>query len=199
MYGKTISKSKLESDFIKHLRLITPKKEFLDLFKTTALDLWKAKDSCFERDAQKYQKHLATLEEKRKRIFEMREDGSYTFEEFQERKEEIENVIMATKISLNETRIEQFDIEGVLSYTNNFISNLERQWFDLTNSQARFQKMIFPDGISYTRNLGFGTCRLGLIYELNRICGTEKSLVVGDRGLEPRTSSLSVTRSNQLS
>src|SRR5664280_1697513 len=129
-------------------------------------------------EAQNYEKQLAVLDGKRKRIFEMREEGSYTPEEFRERKEEIENQIMATKISLDETRIEQFDVEGVLSYANNFISNLGRQWLDLAVSHSRFQKMVFPEGISYTQNEGFGTTRLGLIYELNRTFGTRKSPLV---------------------
>ena len=132
----------------------------------------------FKTDAQNYERQLSILEEKRKSIFEMREDGSYTPEEFRERKGEIENRIMATKISLSETRIEQFDIEGVLSFANNFIVNLGRQWIDLETSHLRFQKMIFPEGISYTRNIGFTTTSLGLIYELNRTSGTQKSPLV---------------------
>ena len=79
---------------------------------------------------------------------------------------------------MNETRIDQFDIEGVLSYANTFITDLGRQWLDLATSHSRFQKMVFPNGISYTRNKGFGTADLGLIYEINRTCGTEKSLLV---------------------
>lgn len=177
-YGKVISKTKLEEDFVGHLNLITPKQDFLDMLKTTVLQLWKEKDFLLEEEAQKYQKQLDVLLEKRKKIFEMREDGSYTPEEFRERKEEIDNTIMTTKISLDETRIDHFDIQGVLSYANKFISNLGRLWLDLANSQLMFQKMVFPDGISYIRGKGFGTCRLGLIYELNQTCCLEKSLLV---------------------
>ncbi|HEX7586527.1 MAG TPA: recombinase family protein, partial [Patescibacteria group bacterium] len=178
MYGKAINKKDLENDFVGYLKRITPKKKFLDLFKTTVLYLWDEKSLDFKAEAQKYERQLTVLKEKRDRIFEMREDRSYTPEEFRERKEEIENQIMATKISLDETRIEQFDIEGVLSYANNFITNLGRQWLDLSFSQSRFQKMVFPDGISYKRNEGFGTAKLGLIYELNQTCGDDKSLLV---------------------
>ena len=85
---------------------------------------------------------------------------------------------MATKIPLDETRIDQFDIESVLSYANNFIANLGRQWMDLSTSHLRFQKMVFPEGISYTRGKGFGTARLGLIYQLNQTCGDDKSSLV---------------------
>ena len=125
-----------------------------------------------------YQKQLAALEDKRKRIFEMREEGLYTPEEFRERKEVIENKIMATKISLDETRIDQFDIEGTLSYVAKFIRNLGRLWLDLTLSHERFQKMVFPEGISYIRGKGFGTAKLGLIYEINRTFDGQKSSMV---------------------
>lgn len=178
MYGKVINKNKLESDFVNYLNLITPKKNFLEIFKAVALDSWSKEDLFFKREAQNYERQLAALEEKRKKIFEMREDGSYSTEEFHERKEEIEEQIMAVKISLSETKIEQFDIEGTISYANRFILNLGRQWLDLANSHLRFQKIVFPEGISYIRGKGFGTARLGLIYELNRTCGIEKSLLV---------------------
>ena len=79
----------------------------------------------FAKDVQNYQKQLAILEDKRKRIFEMREDGSYSQKEFQERKEEIENEVVATKISLSETRIDKFNIESVLSYATVLFSTLE--------------------------------------------------------------------------
>jgi hypothetical protein len=168
MYCKAINKEKLEKEFIEYLNRITPSKKFLETFKASVLDLWNDKGSFLRSEAQKYERQISTFEEKRKRIFEMREEGLYTPEKFRERKEEIENKIMATKISLDETRIDQFDIEGTLIYATNFISNLGRQWLDLTLSHERFQKLVFPEGISYTRNKGFGTAKLGLIYELIR-------------------------------
>jgi len=79
---------------------------------------------------------------------------------------------------LDETRIEELDIEGILSYSNNFIADLGRQWLDLAESHSRFQKLIFPEGISYKINYGFGTARLGLIYELNRTSKNENSPLV---------------------
>lgn len=77
----------------------------------------------------------------------MREDDSYSVEEFQERKEEIDNKIAATTISVSESRIEQFDIEGALTYATHFISSLGRQWFDLPpNLRPKFQKLGISRG-----------------------------------------------------
>ena len=129
----------------------------------------------------------------------MREDGSYDKDEFLERKEGIENTIAATKISLSESRIEQFDIEGALVYATNFISDMGRQWFDLSSQlRPRFQKLVFPDGISYDKEKGFGTAKLGLIYKLNQQSDSSKSLVVDPGRLELPTSSMPWKRSSQL-
>lgn len=83
-----------------------------------------------------------------------------------ERLAEVENQITATKISLSEAKIEQFDIEAALIYATNFIKNLGRQWIDLPSQlRPRFQKLVFPEGIPYCREKGFGTAKLGYIYE----------------------------------
>ncbi len=190
LFGKSIPKETLEKEFLKYLEKITPKEKFLNIFKATVLDLWEEKGKSFELDAKKYERYLAVLQDKRKRIFEMREDGSYTRDEFQERKEEVENEIAAAKISLSESRIEQFDIEGALIYATNFISNLDRQWFDLSPQvRPRFQKLVFPDGIPYDRKTGFGTTKLGLIFNLNQqfsgVKSIKKSQVVDPVGVEP--------------
>ena len=179
MFGKGIHKLDLEREFLVYLEQITPKEKFLVMFKDTILNLWKEKGRNFELEAEKWSAQLRVLEGKKKRIYEMREDGSYIKEEFTERKEEIENEIAAVKISLSEARIEQFDIEGTLIYATSFIRNLGRQWFDLApHLQPKFQKLIFPEGIPYRRNEGFGTAKLGYIYELNQRFKDDKSRLV---------------------
>jgi len=179
MYGKGIPKEKLEQEFLKHLEALTPRQNFLALLKETVIDVWKEKGQLFEEHAQQYEKQLAELEAKRKRVFEMREDGSYSPDEFRERKGEVESEIAAVKISLSESRIEQFDIEGVLTYATNFISNLGRQWFDLAPTlRPRFQKLLFPEGLPYDRAHGFRTAKLGLVFEINQACLGEKSQLV---------------------
>ena len=149
-------------------------------------------------DVSKYKSYLKTLEEKKICIFEMREDGSYTKEQFKFRIEEINNKITTTKISLNESKIEQFDIENALKYAIKFIKSLERQWFDLPcQLKPRFQKLVFPIGIPYTHKEGFGTTKLGYIYEINRRLDGDLSSLVDQTGLEPATSAVQVRRSTR--
>ena len=90
-------------------------------------------------------------------------------QKFLERKQKIDNQVAAVKISMSECKIDQFDIEAALSYAIAFVRDLGRQWFDLpAEIGPRFQKLIFPEGIPYTRNKGFGTAKLSVIFELNQ-------------------------------
>ena len=101
-------------------------------------------------------------------------------------KDEVENEMITAKISLSEARIEQFDIEGALIYATNFIKNLGRQWFDLPPQlRPKFQKLVFPEGIPYDRKTGYGTAKLGIIYEINQSFDGSKSHTVDLEGIEP--------------
>lgn len=169
MFGKSIPKAELEKEFLEYLRKITPKEKFLTILKESVLTLWQERGKKFELEAKQYESRFAELEAKKKRICEMREDGSYTKEEFLERKQEIDNQVAAVKISMAECKIDQFDIEAALTYAITFIRDLGRQWFDLRPEiRPRFQKLIFPEGIPYTRNKGFGTPKLSILFELNQ-------------------------------
>ena len=179
-YGKAISKKIIESEFMDYLKTIKPTEAFFDTFKATIIDLWREKGERYDNQASKYEKQLDELVNKKKRIFEMREDNSYTKEEFLKRKEEIENELATTKISLSEARIEQFDIEATIEYATLFLSNIDRQWFDISPKlKTRFQKLLFPKGIPYKKGEGFGTSDLGVIFELNNIYIAQKSNLVG--------------------
>jgi hypothetical protein len=107
------------------------------------------------------------------------EDGTYSGEQGKERLAEIKSEIIATEIALSEARIEQLDVETAVTFATNFIGDLGRQWFDLPpDLRPRFQQLIFPEGVSYSRSKGFGTTKLGLIFELYRqTAGENPSLV----------------------
>lgn len=184
MYGKGIAKKELEDRFSVYLKDVVPKQKRLSVLKETILDFWKEQGSQFEVGVERHRNLISALEAKRKRIFEMREDGSYTKEEFQTRKAEIDHEIEESQIALKSLRVDDFDMESVLTYTTDFISSLGQKWLVLPiSSQRRFQKLVFPDGIPYFRNQGFGTAKLGYIFELIQTFGGQKSSSVDLGGI----------------
>ena len=194
--GKGIRKDDLEKAFTAHLTKVTPREDWLAMFRASVVDYWKEQGVSFAQDVDTYERKLKMLDEKRKRIFDMREDGSYDKEEFQERKAEVENDILATKISLSEARIEQFDVEAAVTYATDFIRDLARQWVDLPHQlQPKFQNLIFPAGFTYDKKIGIGTPKLGYIYKLNQASATLNTPLVDPTGFGPVTSSLQMRRS----
>ncbi|CAN5695552.1 hypothetical protein BH11PAT2_BH11PAT2_04940 [soil metagenome] len=196
MKGKSIAKDVIEAAFLVFLKKIKPREDFLQLFEESLLSEWKEKGKSFEQDASKHQTAIDTLEARKKKINRMREDGEYTSEEYKAAKEDVENELVAERISLSESRIEQFDIETALAYARNFISELDQQWFEANpDLRSRFQKLVLPHGITYDRQTGFQTAPLGCIFELNRQFVASKSSWVDRTGFEPATSSLQMKRS----
>ena len=181
MFGKGIVKTDMEKHFMKRLAKITPGKKFLAVMNSSLMEVWRERAKHLADEVERRAGRLAELEAKKKRIYEMREDGSYTKEEFMERKEEAENLIAVEKISHSETKIDQYDIEALLVYFDRFGLNLGRQWFDLhtrPDLRLRFQKLVFPQGISYQRGEGFGTAKMGCIFEANQLFDGKKSTLV---------------------
>lgn len=119
----------------------------------------------------------------------MREDGSYTKEEFLERKAEIDNKMASIRISMNESKIDQFDVEAAITYATQFVEHLDRQWVDLQGEhRVRFQQLLFPEGILYFKESGFQTTRLSLILEQQKTHHNGESFVVTPRRVELRFS-----------
>ena len=187
MKNKVVVKDDLENDFEERLGRITPTDEFFAYFREVALDVWKTKRDKLSAEAEERRKVLEQIEMQRKSVFVMRESGVYTDEQFKERLAEVENRRTTTKISFSETNIDKFDIEGAISYAEQFISDLQRQWRDLPQPvRPRFQRLLYPEGIPYTRGEGFGTAKLGCIFRLDEQYRANKSPLVDPRGVEPR-------------
>lgn len=184
---KAVAKDTLESEFVALLRRVTPTPEFLEYFHQVVLSHWNAKVDVLKQTASVHEKALKELEAKKKTIFEMRENREYTTEQFRERMEHIENMMAVEKIAVAESRTDQYDLEGCMAYAKHAITNVAEQWLTLNPTlRARFQKLIFPEGIRYTRGKGFGTIKLGRIFALNETFGKDQSLLVDLRGIEPR-------------
>ena len=178
-YGKAIRKAVLEKGYLEILKRITPTKKALKIFRKAVVKVWREEQADLQvitrnrkRVSDKVEKHL-------KGLFIMKERDLLTDEEFMSRKQELNNELASVKVVESDARISKWDLENCLNYAEQFISNLARQWFDMgPNCRRRFQKAVFPEGISYDRETGFGTTKLGSIYRIiQQSDGSETSLV----------------------
>jgi site-specific DNA recombinase len=176
LYSKSIRKDDVEKAFIEKLDKISPTEKFIAVFKKAVLSEWEARLGQHNRAYEAYANKLKGLEHKKARLYDLREDGSYTAEEFKERKEKLEIEIATLSISRNETNIDRMEIEMLLAKATGFLMSLGAHWKKQpVHIQKRFQQLVFPEGIVYSRISGFGTAKLGLIFELNRRFAAQKS------------------------
>lgn len=160
--GKSIVRKRLHDDFLSLLRRITPTlRAWLMLEKVLREDF-------AERDKVKHEQETALttrlqkLEERRTKLFALREDGSYTKEMFLERLSAIEAEIAEVKLSEPESIPKTRSVEENIREARRFHLALPNQWLlqgDLNRS--RFERFVFPAGIVYDRSCGVRTPKLG--------------------------------------
>ncbi len=198
-YGKTIPRDVAHADFIKLLEAITPKEEFLKLFEAIVNDVWKNNKALFENSTKEHTKALEELKKKKFEYVEMMRKLTISEEFGKELIAQTDNEILVKGISLSESRIETLNLDTAISYATNFIKDLPRVWIDLpVDQKKKFQQLVFPEGISYSKKERVGTHKLGLIYELNQKLLAENSqnqTLVDPSGFEPLTSSVQMRRS----
>ncbi len=186
-YGQSTKKNVLERAFISYLKKLVPKEEYLRLFETTVLNVWKERRFNVIYQQSTGREQLGALEVRKARINEMRADGDISKEEYKRMKADINSRLASLKTSDNNTEIQKLDLEARIQYAINYISNMARVWQDLNiDQQIKLQKMILPDGIEYNKTSGkFGTARLSYIFWLFADFPMEESVLVAGPGIEP--------------
>lgn len=177
----------MERKFIKLLEKITPCEEFLDAFEATVIKYWESEGQVLKIASESYVKELNRLEEKKERLIQMRADKELSLEEFTKAKEAVENKIIGLKVSSNEVKTDEFNIQSDLEYAKLFLKDVARQWQDMNvDQQQRLQKRIFPNGIIYDRTKEiYRTAILSPIFRLSGQFSINSSDFVAGAGLEP--------------
>ena len=166
----TIPKEELENRFLEFLVTITPSEKFLNLFQKVFMRCWNDRKSCLQQEKENTNRLLKRLEGQKDQLFQMRLNGEVSTKEFIKLKENIENQIVGIRISNNETKIDELDLETSVTYAVQFTKNLSRQWQDMNAEQKQqLQRMVLPKGVTYNKNIkSFDTAILGGIAQLSK-------------------------------
>ena len=85
------------------------------------------------------------------------------------------------------------DLDKFLPQILNIFRDLSVHWSSLNNDSKRnFNKLIFPEGISYSLEENITTPKMSKIFNVYRENNEQKGNLVELRGLEPLTSTLPV-------
>jgi hypothetical protein len=167
LYGKSFPQKRVEEEFVAAVSRIRPRFGALASIVKVIVEYSTRERSNVFVSKKGVEDRLRTLTAQRARVFEMREDGSYTKEQFLERQRVIEGQTDTLRSELDTfTQDRTADIGTLVNAGLTFIRDLTANWALLSSPlKRRFQRVIFPQGICYNPTTGFGTAVLGSLFE----------------------------------
>lgn len=194
--GITVSmgRNKLHSDFIELLNRVRPSEPTQRLFKHIVLREWNNEVKDFHRISEALQNEMKVLVDKKSRIIDLYIENKLNDEEKSEKLIQIESELTKMKVRESEVRQDVTDKESIIDSALLFMSNPGKFW-NLVSIEVkkRIQDTVFPEGLTYDCDKGFGTVKLASSYLLIQKIASEDAMnpsLVAATGIEPVTSSL---------
>jgi site-specific DNA recombinase len=189
------------SEFEARLNAVKPADDILQLFKQVVIRRWNEEFREVHTQRRQIDNELEQWEVRRQAILDKNFDGKIDDETTSEQLQRVGIKKAELRLARSELFEGEVEKETIVDYAINFMASASRLWkvADLEDKQ-RFQKMVFPEGITYIFGQGFGTAKTGECYdELQRLtdvveqalnkklnADTEKSLLVTSRRIELR-------------
>jgi len=180
-------KNQFERQFVEYLGGLRPKAEYVRLFREIVLDVWKGKQGEVKAMCLAIGKRLTDLEEKRHDLLEAHVYRKTLNEDlYRKEDDQLGQEIALAKIEFHEAQMEEFDIEGVLGFAETIILDARRLWIEGTLEQRqRLQKVLFPSGVTYSTQSGFGTTETSLFFRWLALVEDKKESLASPTGFEP--------------
>ena len=157
LHNKSIPKVRIEEDFLVFLRKLVPSPKLMKLVSEEVQDQFVEESASIKSSTQAHIKSLAALKERRERIYELGEDGTYSNKEFRRRREEIEERISDLEVLISNSGKARGQINGV-EFALKFLADLANGWLELSPQlKQQLQKFLFPGGITYLEDGRFRT------------------------------------------
>ncbi len=180
----------VHNGFVELLDDITPSEGVLRLYKEILNRQALTQLGNLNKRIEQQRKSLSNLDAERLTALRSANNGQLTTEE----KDELISSIAANKAEVIENIAkleEQQQVkQSAVEYALNFMGDVKKLWVDADpDLKQRFQKMIFPDGVSLnTNNMTFGTEAISPLYRYvpnkKDLSAKEKSLLVTSRRIE---------------
>lgn len=177
-----VKRQRLEDEFADYLEQLTPRRQYLALFREIVRDAWRERHAESAEARRRLEARLTELRDRKTsstRLFCI--DASSTYE--RQRDKLAEETTLA-EMAVNEARLDEFDVEGVLAFAEHLLTNVARMWTEASLDQKqRLQSVLFPSGVTYGAD-GFGTAETSLIFSMLDAIAVPKHGEVSPPGFE---------------
>lgn len=187
----SVGRETAHEQFSHLLASITPSESALSSFKSVFIQKWAERQKNNTESRLVLQRDIESLKNKKTKVTTLFVDGLITLEEKREQSKLIDGKLIELELMMNECREVEQEISLVTDFGTNMIKEVPKLWrtADL-KGKSHLQYLIFPNGIEYYFEKGFGTAKMGPLYEVVSSFDNKNSNVVGVAGLEPATNRL---------
>ena len=177
---------KAHEQFQTILAYLKPSKRVLRLFSELVFAEWDQSVESLKQEARLKDNQIDKLEAELTSIAHSNSKGILTDEEAKDRADKIRNEIAVLRVERSDVKIDQYDTEAVKNFTETFLINLDKFWYelDLVQKQA-LQSQIFPNGV-VCQNKIIRTTDLSRSFELIEALKNQNSDYVTPRRIELR-------------
>jgi hypothetical protein len=182
-----ITKDELERQFLEFLTRLRPKTEYVELFRAVVEDLWKSNANQAKAATGAIRDNIQKLQDKRQQLMEAHVYAKTLDRELYQREDgRLSTEIALAQIELHDAELEEIDIEGVLNFATSIILDARRLWAEGSLEQRqRLQDALFPSGVVYSDQTGFGTTETSLFFRCLAIADAKNAGLASPTGFEP--------------
>lgn len=182
--GKAFRKRDIERHFVKLLARYSLKPEKFEILKDSIIKFWETRHDSIRKQTQLLRNKASKLEARKDRIQCLMEDGVYDLQDGKKRLEKVKEEILLTDIDIDDSALEHVNIEELLVYAQQFITDLAGKWKTLeSKNQQKFQNLVFPEGIIYHPEKGFGTHQTGCVFKAFDLLSNQNPSLVFPMGI----------------
>ncbi len=184
-------RDKVHEDFIELLNQVRPTDHIQRLFKHIVLKEWNDELKDSHSLSRTLDKELGVLEDKKSRIIDLFIEEKLTDEQKDSKLVEVGTEVVKIKLRRSELIDDMSDKEDIIDGALLFMSYPGTFWNQGSlDVRKRIQDTIFPEGLTYDFESGFGTAKMASSYLLIQKLASEdakNSSLVAPTGLEPVT------------
>jgi hypothetical protein len=128
------------------------------LFNAIVLDVWKGEQRERVNVRSSLEKRVTALRSRLERVEDaFLHERAIDSQTYAAQRDKLREQVALAELELSEVRMDQFDVEGILSFAEYVLTNAARLWMELELDQKqRLQQVLFPEGLSFDGN-EFGT------------------------------------------
>jgi len=139
------------------------------LFEEVVLDVWKDRQASATKITLALRRKIDDIAERKNRLTQV-----YVYERgldketYQDQLSRLREESLLAEMELNEAKVEELDVEAVVNYGVNAISDASQFWRDgSVDQKQRFQRILFPEGLTFDGE-NFGTAATCLAFSYLR-------------------------------